>query len=254
MRATGKKSYVLQTLILGMAIAFALGLSVGLILPHLPVLGGKKVWSGEGAQQASVDIAAVSEDGSGLICGLTARVMPGEGRILADINPLVGFDFQYAHWTAVKVASEITGYALDADGVGIENVDVLFIVLTPSGIKIHAIDGPSAGAAATIATIAALENRKLRDDIIITGRVLEDHGIGLVGGVAAKAETANESGIKYFLVPEGQYIETYERHGIFYIVKRQPISYLQDYAKQHGWGIEIIEVPTIEEAAKYFFS
>ena len=248
-----KKRFGARTLILVGVLTFALGLCAGLILPHL-YPGGERVWSGESVQQASVGIAAVSQEGTGLICGLTARVMPGEGYILTDIDPLVGFDFQYAHWTAVKVAAEVTGYTLDDDGVGIKNVDVLFIVTVPPDIKIHAIDGPSAGAAATIATIAALENRKIRDDVIITGRILEDHRIGLVSGVAAKAKAANEQGAKYFLVPNGQYVEVYERIGIFHIERPYPISYLRDYADQQGWTIEIQEVSTIEEAAEYFFS
>jgi uncharacterized protein len=200
----------------------------------------------------STKIAAVSSDGSGVISELNVELEKGSGRILVDTHTLVGFDFQYAERTAVKVAAEITGAALDDDGVGLKGVDVFFSVSVPTGqtVEIQSIDGPSAGVATTILTIAAIENRRVKDNVVITGTVQDDYTIGLIGGVYAKAKAAHDNGATLFLVPKGQYVEVSQQVGPFSYTVYKPISYLQDYAQQQGWGLQIQEVSTIEEAEK----
>ena len=206
----------------------------------------------EGETKAlSTKIVAVSSDGSGVISELNVELEKGSGRILVDTHTLVGFDFQYAERTAVKVAAEITSTALDEDGVGLKGVDVFFSVSVPieQTVEIQAIDGPSAGAATTVSTIAAVENRRVKNNVIITGTVEDDHTIGLIGGVYAKAKAAHDNGATLFLVPKGQYVEVSRQVGPFSLTEYKPISYLQDYAQQQGWGLQIQEVSTIEEAA-----
>jgi len=66
------------------------------------------------------------------------------------------------------------------------------------------IGGPSAGAATTIATIAALEGKTVRLDYVLTGTIEEDGSIGQVGGVFDKAVAAEKHNITRFLVPYGQ--------------------------------------------------
>lgn len=213
---------------------------------------GQQLLLAEGENKTlSTKMAAVRSDGTGVISELMVELEKGSGRILVDTRPLVGFDFQYAERTAVKVAAEITGVALDDDGVGLKGVDVLFLISVPTEqtIEIQAVDGPSAGAATTVLTIAAIENRRVRSDVIITGTVQTDHTIGLIGGVYAKAKAAHDNGATLFLVPKGQYVEVYKQVGPWALTEYKPISYLQDYAQQQGWGLQIQEVSTIEEAA-----
>lgn len=235
-------------------LAFLIGACVGTTVYRL---GGMRphpkpvAFFGENYREASGNIAAVRSDGAGVIANLTVRVSLGDGRILVDTHPLIGFNFQYSERIAVKVAAELTNTLLDNDGVGLHGANVLFIVSSKAGeVEIHAIDGPSAGAAATIATVAAIENRKMRGDVIITGTINEDHKIGFISGVAAKAKAANDAGVRLFLVPKGQYVEVYEQVGMFTIVRHRPISHLQNYAAQQGWQIQIREVTTMEEAAE----
>jgi uncharacterized protein len=207
-------------------------------------------------QEASTKIAAVRSDGPGVICNLKVKISPGEGRILVDTHLLIGFDFQYAERIAVKVASKVTGIELDDDGIGFKGADVLFVVSVPTeeSVEIQAIDGPSAGAATTLATIAAIENRALREDVIITGTIQEDGRVGPVGGVFEKAKAADNAGAKLFLVPSGQsvvtmYKEVVRELGPFRWVTYEPIRVdLNQYAQEAGWNIEIREVSTIEEA------
>lgn len=250
-----KRSFGLGLLALVGAVAFFLGLFVGTLMPSAESQEGV-IWSAENMREVSVNIAAVRSDGVGIISLLTTEIMPGAGRVLVDTHPLVGFDFQYADRTAVKVASKLTGYALDDDGEGLEGADVLFLVSTLTGesVEIQAIDGPSAGAATTVATIAALENKIIRQNVIITGTINEDGSIGPVGGIFQKAQAANEAGAELFLVPGGQSVVTMYREvvrqiGPFQWVTYEPVTVdLNEYSENAGWGIEIQEVSTVEEA------
>jgi uncharacterized protein len=214
-----------------------------------------QLWTA-GTQTASTKIAAVTSDGStGIISDLKVEISPGEGRILVDTYPLIGFDFQSAERTAVEVASRMTGVKLNDNG-GLMGADVLYVVSTPTGgsVEVQSIDGPSAGATTTVATIAAIENTTVRKDVIMTGTIQENGSIGQVGGVLEKAKAANDAGAKLFLVPSGQSVVT-----IYKEVTRQvgPFSYttyapvqidLNQYAENAGWSIKIQEVSTIQEA------
>jgi uncharacterized protein len=246
----------MRTLILIAIATFAAGTLFGVLAYKLATERGTgRPWT-TGTQGASTKIAAVRSDGPGIICNLEARVSPGEGRILVDTHPLIGFDFQYAERIAVKVASAITGIELDSDGIGLKGADVLFVVSVPTGgsVEVQAIDGPSAGAATTLATIAAIENRTVRGDVVITGTIREDGSIGPVGGIFEKAQAANDAGARLFLVPSGQSVVTMYREvvrevGPFRWVTYEPVRVdLNEYAENAGWNIRIQEVSTIEDA------
>lgn len=250
-----KRGFGIGVLALIAAASFFLGLLAGTIMPSAESPEGV-IWSAENVREVSVNIAAVRSDGLGMISRLTVEIMPGAGRVLVDTHPLVGFDFQYADRTAVKVASKLTGYALDDDGEGLEGADVLFLVSTLTGesVEIQSIDGPSAGAATTVATIAALENKIIKENVIITGTINEDGSIGPVGGIFQKAQAASEAGAELFLVPNGQsvvtmYRQVVQQRGPFQWVTYEPVTVdLNEYSENAGWGIEIREVSTVEEA------
>jgi len=213
----------------------------------------------ENARAAVVPILAVGSSGEnefGVVCILGVKVEPGEGYVYIAIDPtLVGFDFQNADRTAIKVAARLAGYQLDNDGVGIANYDVKFVVAGPGKqVRVEAIDGPSAGAATTIALLSILENRKIREGYVITGTIQEDGSIGPVGGVFYKALAAAENGARYFLVPEGQSkVTVYERvveqifPGFSWTTYRPKVIDLNSYFS--GYGLRVIEVSNIEEAA-----
>jgi predicted S18 family serine protease len=221
---------------------------------------GTNLLSWAGATRAAVvPIVAVGSTGEeefGVVCTLGVRIEPGEGFVYIGIDPtLVGFDFQDADRTAIKVAAGIAGYQLDSDGVGLAGYDVKFVVAGPGKqVRVEAIDGPSAGAATTIALLSVLENRKIKEGYVITGSVQEDGSIGPVGGVFYKAKAAAENGTRYFLVPNGQSeVTVYERvvqqifPGFSYISYRPRVVNLNEYFS--SYGLTVIEVSTIEEAA-----
>lgn len=222
---------------------------IGVYLTLKGNLGEERAFNPENATSRSANIVAVRSNGTGIVAKLTVETSSGNGSIWVDTRTLIGFNFQHADITAVTAAARLAGVKLDDDGEGIANTGVHFIVSSGQEVKIQAVEGPSAGAAAAVITYAAIENKTVNENVVITGTISEDGSIGIIGGVAAKAQAAEKRGKDMLLVPEGQYVTVYEKWGLFTIRRRKPISYLKSYADNHGWGLEIREVSTLEEAA-----
>jgi len=200
--------------------------------------------------EASIDIVAVKQQGeAGVLSTANVEVVSGKGRVLFSLNPFAEPDTQQSAETAAAVAQQYTGKSLvDRDVIySIENAGAPLV------------GGPSAGAALTVATIAALEGKAVRPDAVMTGTINADGTIGQIGGVIEKAAACAEAGKKLFLVPEGQSVLTYYRQQVteqkqgFITIQR--IRYvpaainLNDYSEEQGWNLEIKEVSNIQEAA-----
>jgi uncharacterized protein len=206
-----------------------------------------KFFSVKDSTYVSMYLPAVDENGQGIITTLGVESVPGSGRVLVDIENLVFWDdTQESIRTAKKVVRDITTKNLT-------NYDFVYNIHTDANM----VGGPSAGAAIAIATIAALENKTLKENVMITGAIKEDGTLNLVTAVRAKAEAAKQINITTFLVPPGQSKETY------YEIKKdcssaiekfciiRQISKERDIASEVG--INIVEVSTIQEALNYFF-
>jgi len=252
-----KKARALSYLIIAAVVilSFSAGAIFGVTISNIWPSGGDH-WSAvelENVQRASINIVAVkSSDDSGVLLDLNVEVRQGTGEIYVNTAPLVEADFQYAQWIAVEVASDYLDIPLDDDGVGIKGVNVSFSVTSDEPVQL--IGGPSAGAAMTVLTIAVLENRQVRDNVVITGEIKEDGSIGAVGGLIEKAGAAEAAGKDLFLVPLGQsrvtvYREVTRQVGPFTRTIYEPVVVdLNEYAENAGWGIQIQEVSTIQEA------
>jgi ATP-dependent Lon protease len=76
------------------------------------------------------------------------------------------------------------------------------------GIHIHCPDGatpkdgPSAGAALTIALYSLLTGRKIKHDIAMTGEINLEGKITAIGGLEEKLEGAKRAGVKLVLYPK----------------------------------------------------
>jgi predicted S18 family serine protease len=199
---------------------------------------------------ASANILAVkSIDNSGVLGKVTIEIYPGKGRVLMNTNPFLEPDTQFSAETAVNVAQEFTKMDLsDKD------------VIISFDIGGELLGGPSAGAAMTAATIAAIEEKQVKEDVAITGTVESTGEIGVIGGVIEKAQAAADTGIKLFLVPEDLlYLTYYEREikqqriGGFVI---QRVNYipkqldLNNYTMSE-WDMETKGVSTVEDVVKY---
>jgi len=196
-----------------------------------------------------IKIVGVDNEGRGVIGNVTVEVQPGKGRVLVDTEPLQGIDLQHSERTAVKVAEDVTGF-------NFSDYDVIYTIRTP---RARIVEGPSAGGALTLATIAAVEEKEINPAFAMTGTIQEDNSIGPVGAILAKAKAAADSGVTVFLIPKGQaiqtqYVKKVERPAPgWYIETVEPVPVnVIDYAKEH-WDLTVYEVSNIREAMKYAF-
>lgn len=197
---------------------------------------------------ASVVIPAIDESGEGVTTVLTVQIIPGQGRVLANIDKLLFWtDTQNSIRVSSKVASNITG-------IDLSEYDIIYTISTNA----TSVEGPSAGAALTVATIAALRREPVDMDVMITGAINHDGTIGPVGEVLPKAKAARSAGAEIFLVPLLQSQDvTYETRryceqiGPAQICTTEQVPNKVDISEEVG--IEVVEVGSIEEALEYFF-
>jgi uncharacterized protein len=201
----------------------------------------------QGKSEASLYAPAVDNQGNGVVTVLKVDAQSGSGRTLVDVNHIVFWaDTQQSIQTAKDVAGQISG-------VDLSKIDLVYSIQTNASL----IEGPSAGAALTIATIAALENKTLNSSVMITGTINPDGTIGEIGGVVAKASAAKSAGATLFLVPQGQGTETNyapiqkcEASASFTICTTTYQQQTVQVSQQSG--IRIQEVSDIRDALKYF--
>lgn len=193
-------------------------------------------------------LPAVDNEGNGVITLLVVEAVPGSGRTLVDIDNLLFWgDTQHSIRIAKKVASNVTG-------IDINNYDLVYNIYANASV----IGGESAGAALALATIAALQNKSLREDVIITGTINHDGTIGPVQGILPKAKAAKENNASLFLVPLLQSREiTYEtrehceKFGPTEFCTTEQIPKKVNISEEAG--IEVKEIGKITEAMNYFF-
>lgn len=248
----------MKTRILAMVIGIAIGAYLGGLFSYQTVyvytmnqtqiIYSPQIISGmENSTFVSIKVPAVDQEGNGVATILDVQVMPGTGRTLANIDKILFWtDTQNSIRTARSVAENITG-------INLEEYDLIYTITANASV----IEGPSAGAALTIATIAALENRTVNESVMMTGTINHDGSIGPVGEILNKAMAAKSIGAEMFIVPLAQSkqikyrSEKYcENIGLAQICQVEQIPEKIDVAEEAGIGVA--EVGSIEEAIKYF--
>ncbi len=200
--------------------------------------------------KVEMPVPAVDSEGSGVSAKLTTSVRPGTGLVLVAVNSILAeYSTQYSGRVAAGVAGNYTGFDMN-------NFDVIYAI----EVNATAIEGPSAGAAMAVSIIAALQNKTLPKDVMITGTINSDGTIGPAGAIAEKAKAAKESGAGAFLVPKGQSYEysntTREKScksadGAEYCT----VNYSEKKVNiGERLNMTIAEVSDINEAMKYFFA
>lgn len=166
-------------------------------------------------------VLAVDENNRGHVIPLEVIIKEGKGNLFINVaNVVVDETLQSSAQIAVHVARDITKTSLI-------DKDVLINIKADEPGRTLIIAGGSAGAAMTLATMAAMQGTTIRDDVLITGTVNFDHSVGRIGEARAKGLAARENGATIFLVPQTQKNEVGEI------------------------GIEVREIRTIEDAAMY---
>lgn len=231
------------TAILGIGCILAFLIGMNLSQPQVIVRTVYQPVSTSEFFEAKIWVPAVDAEGNGIISQIEVRALPGTGRILTNIDKILFWiDTQQSIRTARKVAEELTGFDLS-------EWDLIYTVKANA----TAVEGPSAGAALVLVTLAALENKTLNSNVTITGTIDEDGKLGQAGGVLAKAEAAAAAGAKLLLVPKGTRPEGWKRK-----LECRETDGLEecrlDYVKGdlEELGIEIKEIEDIREALPYF--
>jgi uncharacterized protein len=196
-----------------------------------------------------MSIPAVNEQGQGVNTILIVEATPGTGRTLTDIDNLLFWaDTQHSIRKARRVAENITGEKM-------EDYDIIYSIEADASV----IGGPSAGAALTIATIAALQDKKPNTDVMITGIINHDGTIGPVSEILEKAKAAKQQGTEIMLVP------LLQSRDVVYITKEHcevfgnnKICTKETKPKkvsiEEEVDIKVIEVETIQKTIGYFFN
>lgn len=200
----------------------------------------------EGAMKTH--LVAVTEKGEGVVTPIWVKSEPGSGKILVDIEGLFFWvDTQYS----MRLASLV---AKDYLNITKEN-NLIYTISANASV----VGGPSAGGPLTVATIAALGNRTLKEGVVMTGSVRPDGSIEQVGEILEKAKAAEKEGFETFLIPEGQLVQTrYSRveectqAGTFEICRTRYRS--RKINIEERVDIEVKEVNNISQTVKYFFA
>lgn len=193
-------------------------------------------------------VPAVDENGNGTTADLIVELKPGTGKTLVDIDSLLFWaDTQQSIRVAKNVAQETTRKSL-------ANYDIVYKIYANASI----IGGPSAGSALAIATIAVIENKKPKQDVMITGTINSDGSLGPVGDIIEKAKASRQAGATIFLVPLLQSREIIyetsehcEKFGMADVCTTETKPRRVDVKNETG--VDIIEVENIQESLKYFF-
>ncbi len=95
-------------------------------------------------------------------------------------------------------------------------------------IDTRRVSGPSAGLAFALSVIDDLTPGELTGGgrVAVTGEILPDGRVGLVGGIAQKTAAAREAGVTLLIVPKGE----------------------AKLARQHADGLQVVAVETLDEA------
>ncbi|MCK5474696.1 MAG: hypothetical protein KAI53_04775 [Candidatus Aenigmarchaeota archaeon] len=192
-------------------------------------------------------LPAVMRNNTGVSAHVIVTAKQGTGKITANLNNvLVADNTQQSIRMAAFVAQE-------HEGVKADTIDLNYDIYADAST----LEGPSAGAAFTVATIAAIRNVTVSTDAMMTGTVNHDGTIGPAGKVIEKATAAKDAGASVFLVPAGaskevNYTDSEFCHtwGVYNYCQPEFTPYVIDVSVETG--IMVIEVETIDDALKYF--
>ena len=156
----------------------------------------------------------------GSVIEIEAMVFPAEkGKGTIRFNETAGSMAKDSVFNAASVLRQVTGK-------DIHDYDVHINVIGGGNI-----DGPSAGTAILSALVSAVTNKKIRQDVAVTGEISLQGKVRPVGGVFEKAYGAKQAGIKTLVIPKEN---------------------AKDIPKEH-LGLKIFPVDNAEDAFKYIF-
>jgi len=200
-------------------------------------------------QPAVIKLPAVNGSNTGVSAYLTVNTRKGSGNVFVDVNNVLSKeDTQHS----VRLAAE---FAKEHENISSDSVDLFYSIKALAPV----IEGPSAGGALAVVSIAALRNESPAEDVMMTGTLNHDGSIGPSGKILEKAIAAKESGANIFLVPvgslanlaanysESEYCGMWGDYEYCYPEFKPQIINASKEA-----GIPIIEIATVDDALTYF--
>lgn len=193
------------------------------------------------------NLVAVDDRGRGTVSPVWVDAEYGNGRVLVNIENLFFWvDTQFS----IRLASQLAPHYLGLDRM---DYDITYTI----DIESPEVGGASAGAPMTVATVAALDNRTLNDDVAMTGTINQHGEVGRVGGIAGKTEAAAEAGFEKFLIPLGQSEQTVVETeivcddflGIEICRERE---HERTFNVDEEYDIDVVEVSDLDEALEHY--
>lgn len=241
-----KKVAYLAIILLLVGISVGMALTTLLLGQRLPQEPLQRLTDYE--HTVKTKFVAVDQEGKGVVADLVTEVREGHGLVLVNINDLLAdISTQYSARVAASVASNLTK-------IDVSTLDIIYNLKSEAGV----VAGQSAGSILAVSAIAALQNKTLRDDVIITGSINPAGELVDAGGLRAKATAAKKSNATLFLVPKGsgsqvinltrtEECSTYQ--GKAYCIIDYPGALVSIGEEV---GIAVVEVETVAEAMRYF--
>lgn len=127
---------------------------------------------------------------------IEVNTMPGKGNL--QLTGQMGDVMQESAKIAMSYVRSIAASDYGVDGEYFENTD--FHLHIPEGAVPK--DGPSAGITMTTALLSAVLNKRVRNDIAMTGEITLKGRVLPVGGLKEKMLAAKTAGVKLVIVPE----------------------------------------------------
>ncbi len=144
-------------------------------------------------QAAVMRLPAVTRNNTGVFAEVGVTAKPGTGKVYINFNNVLSTsDVGQSARMAALLASNHTG-------IDVDKTDFFFELSADATI----LEGPSAGAAFTVAAVAALLNESVNPEVMMTGTINHDGTIGPAGKILEKANAAKEGGATLMLVPIG---------------------------------------------------
>lgn len=171
--------------------------------------------------------AVVLYNNTGSLTTITLTITTGSGNVSFADSSAVADSTLGSAYAAAQYGSIYAG----------KNFSKYNFVYTVNDRGIN-VSGPSAGAAMALLAVSAFEGKPLRADFTITGTIGPDGMVGPIGGALDKVSAAAGGGIKLVLVPWTNPGSVDQ--GIYYIAQAE-------------YGIPVVEVSDISQAASYAF-
>ena len=160
-----------------------------------------------GNQIGRIHGLAVTGSHQGTILEIEAAVAPGTGQLrltgVVEEEELGREGHRMRRRSSVRASAENVLTLLAGMGYSLAGRDLH--INFPGGVP---VDGPSAGAAMALAAISALSDRPTDGSCAVTGEITVHGSIRAVGGVPAKVDAAQESGLTRVYIPKENDAET----------------------------------------------